>query len=502
MKKIPVIFPEVKINLDIEDISFNTIEELVFDVTRNIGQAVIKTVLHDIDEGLREGRVKGELENRGKKEKYLLTRLGDIRYKRTRYIDKWTGKARYLLEEKLGIKKNQRISLTREKIEMFIASVSSYRGTKENIELLTGYNRSHEAIRQSVLKEGKKIMRHQEYSIDKIERFEDEGARCCGDIAYMESDSVKIRLQRSKKLKDGVRSKKRKRKTIDVKLGIGYSGREERYANGKKPANRLKGKFSYIGICSGKKFMEKLSLIAEGKMRLSSVKNIFFGGDGASWIKTGIIDFFPGAIYLLCCFHLFRNIRGGLRYRHEEQKAVRRLIRGDKIDEGLKIIEKLIKDPRDEQEREGLKELYGYISSNRDGINALKRIEDKEIRDKVKRTGAIEPNIDKTIVHRFKRRGMSWSIKGALSLLKIKETIVNGEWDNWWYKNRDEKIELRTDKIKVLTAKDVLKNRGTDGIPLIEADIPALSGPDRNKPWAKLLRELSSIDYFSTAEMR
>ena len=502
MEKIPLIFPEVKVNLEIKDITFNRIEELVFDVTRYIGQHVLEKVLYDIDEELRLSRAKGELENRGKKEKYLLTRLGDIRYRRTRYIDKRTGKSRYLLEEKLGLKKNQRISLSREKIEMFISTISSYRGTKEQIELLTGYNRSHEAIRQSVMKEGRKIMRYQEHRIDKINRFEDGGVKNIPEIAYMESDSVKIRLQSSKKNKSAIKVKKGKKKTIDVKLGIGYSGREKRYVNGIKPANSLKDKFSYIGICSGKKFMEKLSLIAEGRMRLSSVKNIFFGGDGAEWIKTGITDYFPGAVYLLCWFHLFRNIKGALGHRKDEQKGLRRLIIKDKIDEGLKMIKNLIKSSDDEQRREALRGLYGYISENRDGINALNRIEDKLILEKVKRTGAIEPNIDKTIVHRFKRRGMSWSPRGALSLLKIKETIVNGEWEDWWHKNRDEKIELRRDKIKVLTAKDVLKRNGRDVFPLIEADIPALSGSDRNKPWAKLLREFSSIDYFTAVGTR
>ena len=166
------------------------------------------------------------------------------------------------------------------------------------------------------------------------------------------------------------------------------------------------------------------------------------------------------------------------------------------------MIKDLIRSADEEQKREALRGLYGYISSNREGINALNRIEDKEVREKVKRTGAIEPNIDKTIVHRFKRRGMSWSPKGALSLLKIKETIVNGEWDTWWNRDRDEKIELRRDKIEILTAKNVSKRNRTNAIPLIEADIPVLSGPDRNKPWARLLREISNIDYFNTVGVR
>jgi len=54
----------------------------------------------------------------------------------------------------------------------------------------------------------------------------------------------------------------------------------------------------------------------------------------------------------------------------------------------------------------------------------------------MERAGAIESNINKTIASRFKKKGMSWSIPGALALLKIKETILNGKWDNWWEKEK------------------------------------------------------------------
>jgi len=45
-------------------------------------------------------------------------------------------------------------------------------------------------------------------------------------------------------------------------------------------------------------------------------------------------------------------------------------------------------------------------------------------------TGAIESNVNQAIASRFKKKGMSWSKQGALALLKVKKTILNGEWDN------------------------------------------------------------------------
>jgi hypothetical protein len=91
---------------------------------------------------------------------------------------------------------------------------------------------------------------------------------------------------------------------------------------------------------------------------------------------------------------------------------------------------------------------------------------------------------------------MSWSPKGALSLLKVKETIANNEWDGWWHEKRDEKIEINPVPLKQLTAKDLWKKSGNRIQSLIEAEIPALYGPDRNEPWAKVLRQLQDIDYY------
>jgi len=62
-------------------------------------------------------------------------------------------------------------------------------------------------------------------------------------------------------------------------------------------------------------------------------------------------------------------------------------------------------------------------SRNRLGITNQFKLKDKEI----ERAGAIESNINKVIASHFKKRGISWSKLGALSLLKIKETILNNQ---------------------------------------------------------------------------
>ncbi len=112
----------------------------------------------------------------------------------------------------------------------------------------------------------------------------------------MEADAAYISLQH--------RGKKKKEK-MEIKLGVGYTGKEARYSSGK--SKRLKEKFTFIG--TGKEFMRNLSFQAESRLSLSKVKKILFGGDGDSWITFGIKEYFPNSIYLLCLYHLF-NLAG------------------------------------------------------------------------------------------------------------------------------------------------------------------------------------------------
>ncbi|GAG70936.1 unnamed protein product, partial [marine sediment metagenome] len=146
MDTIAITFPQVKVNTEIKDLTFDSIEDMIFEISQNIACRVFEKALTDIDSYLRNKRERGKLKNTGKREKYFLTRFGDILYARTRYKDKKTGKSHYLLDEALSIVKNQRISLSRARIECFLSGFSSYREVVEGIKLLISGPRCHEAI--------------------------------------------------------------------------------------------------------------------------------------------------------------------------------------------------------------------------------------------------------------------------------------------------------------------------------------------------------------------
>jgi len=365
MNTIAITFPEVKLNTEIKGLTFDSIEDMIFEISQNIARKVFEKALTDVDSYLRNKRERGKLKNTGKRGKYFLTRFGDILYSRTRYKDK-KGKARYLLDEALSIVKNQRISLSRARIECFLSALSTYREVVEGIRLLIGGPRCHEAIRQSVIKEGKLIIENQEKKLRQIENL-DYPDKEAPDTAYMEADATYISLQH--------RGKKKKEK-MEVKLGVGYTGKEARYSTGK--SKRLKEKFTFIG--TGKGFMEKLSLLAEERLSLSKVKKILFGGDGDFWITSGIKDYFSSATYILDLYHLYKRFKESLGRRKEEQKAIKGLLLSNQIDKGLSVIDQMIISPYDQKDKDSLVKLYTYISRNRLGNLNLPRFTGHQVK--------------------------------------------------------------------------------------------------------------------------
>jgi len=83
--------------------------------------------------------------------------------------------------------------------------------------------------------------------------------------------------------------------------------------------------------------------------------------------------------------------------------------------------------------------------------------------------------------------------KGALALLKIKEAILNNQWDTRWKTERERTIKVGKYK-PPLPASYFKKEAETS--PLIKVTIPAFIGPDQGKPWVGVLRKLTEVGYY------
>jgi len=480
MNTITLEFKPVKLKIPVKNLTLETLEEVIFDIRQQLGIEAFRQSLHEYDKLLRKNRTRGVLVNIRKKRKYLHTRVGDVLYERTLYKERLTKKPRYLLDEALRIGKNQRMSLKMSQLMGLLASIGPYRAAQGHISRLLGLSWSHEAIRQNVIREGKRIERRENKQHEKTKRLDYQALPDIPEVVYNETDATYIRKQ-NKGVKKGS-----KQRHLEVKLGIGYTGKQPRYDKGEKKSKRLTRKLVYADIRAKRhEFLDKFSCLSEKVFGTSLARKSYLGGDGDSWIREGKKEYFGNSEYLLCPFHLFRNIRRALPGKKRIHRELKDLFEKNEIDKVLKRLRRMIKMIRKRALKKKIAEFYGYVKNNRAGIESSMRIRaDKAIQS----AGAIEPNIDKVIAHRFKGRGMSWSKDGAQALLKIRQTIINGQWDSWWYTERDKKIEIKTVFKQPLTACAINKKRKIT--PFIEMELPCYRGPDHSKPWVGILHKL------------
>jgi len=322
--------PNLKLNIPEDRINFHTLERIVFDLSRKTGQELLEELLQLIDDKLKKERKRGILSNHGKRLRYMTTLLGDITFYKRLYQN-ISGKYLYLLDEKLGLTKNQRASKAYQKIEGLLAFVSgSYRKAEGLIREFYGYGPSFESIRGQVIRQGKKILKEEKEEIDKelikaLRPTEDELTQETErGIVYLEVDGTNIHLQQEEKTK------------AELKLGIISKGKERRYKGGLGEAKKLQDKFTYTSLASGDEFMSNLAILGEKRFQLSQAELVLIGGDGASWIKEGAKNYFPNSVYQLCKFHLERKLKQTLPYHKEMQKEIRNLLKEGEIDKTLK----------------------------------------------------------------------------------------------------------------------------------------------------------------------
>lgn len=71
--EITINLPNLKLNIPEDSINFHTLERIIFDLTRKIGQELLEELLPLLDDKLKKERKRGELSNQGKRLRYMTT---------------------------------------------------------------------------------------------------------------------------------------------------------------------------------------------------------------------------------------------------------------------------------------------------------------------------------------------------------------------------------------------------------------------------------------------
>lgn len=337
--------------------------------------------------------------------KNILTCLGNINYTKTVYVDK-TNKTRYLLDEYVGIKPNERLmddareSIIKEVID------NSYRKAGLRASILDSVHKQtvkNLVMEVEIPKEIPKMKQKKEI-----------------DILYIEADEDHVALQDKFKKK-----KSNRRNGIIDKLIYCFEGKELEAPKSKR--KRLINAHYFAGVYSGAKrnqdLWEEVYSYIDNTYDISKIKKIYISGDGASWIREGL-QYFNNAIFVMDEFHIMKYIRQSTSVLKDSQEEgmseIYRAIRNNNKTEIENIFGRIYNICKTKEERKNIDSCYQYFINNFNSIY-LRFKNNEEILG-----CSAEGHVSHILSNRLSSRPMGWSIKGCDSISKLIAYCHNG----------------------------------------------------------------------------
>lgn len=445
--------------------SFAELEEGVVKAVGLSARSLLAHALEAVDEQLMRCRDKERLELVNRKQRTVVTTVGEVTFWRRYYRDRQTGQGCCLLDEHLGLTPRQRVSpRLREKavalaVEMpyhrvekvlqeFVPSVSAMTIWQEVQQLGAAERQRAESWRKAVFEQGQTPP----------------GQRRVDEL-HVEADGMVVRA----------RDPQGRRRLIEVKLAVAYEGKRE-VAKGRR---ELMGRRIAAGVSEGQEFWEQTVAQFGHTWDWSRVNGCWLGTDGAAWAKQGL-HMLPGAKHRLDPYHLRKALLQALR---PEDTAYRKVCEGleagewERIDRVLMDVERRSRGPV----KERVRQLRGYLYHNWDGIVTS---------ETAASLGTIEGQVFHHLARRMKRHGARWSTSGADHLVRVMAVRANREAYHLADKGTKTEREVRVPK-QVFVGGNMAARKRQAAESWLQVHLPALDGPHASRPWVKyVLREL------------
>jgi hypothetical protein len=275
-----------------------------------------------------------------------------------------------------------------------------------------------------------------------------------------------------------------KTRKAEVKVGIAYEGW--------RPVGRDRfvtlNKTIYSAVAGTDEYWAGMTLKLHRQYDLSKASGIVLGGDGAGWIKEGLGYF--GGTFQLCRYHLNKELTYALGPDRQGVKTVQGYCERGEVELARCALTKAREGTKGEQVGR-IDRVLSYIEANSDGLMDY-RLALGEAGMSLRRTGAMEGNIDKLVVRRMKNQGMSWTVKGIRRMLCVRFLYLEGKLKNT-ISRHDTVKDIPT--IRGRKARQVIDKAGPGGphVGVLETAMPALSGPHAGRHWVKILKSFTQI---------
>ena len=442
-----------------EEVAVEELEEGIQRLMIEAGQQTLGMGIREIDDRM-VGEIPKGWQNVGTEERWLVSSVGALRYKRRVYLDEGR-KRRKPVDEMLGVERYGRVSERVQEMGASLACMGTYRLAASQLSWLIKTPISHSTVQRMAWISGNRIADGEEAERRRIFEFGGKVApgRVEAPVLYGESDGVWVHLQRER------------RKSAEVRVAIMSTGRK---AVG-KDRYRLENKrcITAIGLNS-EGWQEHILREAHLTYDLSRAKMLISGGDGNQWVRHSFNRLDIPQEFVLDRFHLHRAARRAFQDRGEARVMVQRLRH-----EGFEGVNKELRiriTQAEGRKKDKLKDFYRYLDNNQDGLLDL------EYRGYPHTAclGAIEGNVDKLVVHRMKGRGCSWRLRGLRAMLAL-------------CRNCD---ALKQHAYRYLPVHQPsrqyhhMQNLEVEYTEVLHKSMPIFCGPDQNKPWVRSLHRL------------
>ena len=384
-------------------LNFAMIEKALWNATLETFQRSLVEILSILDKYLMAKRNKSRYEYKERKEKTLITLLGEVTVKRRYYWDTEQKEWVFLLDELLGLESTAVSDSLKELVVILATKGPSYRDVRDRLyDLFNNQILSHEKIRQLLIESSEQLQMKEEPE-EKKKKVR---------ILFIEADGFWTGVQ-----KRGDKTKKKR----ETKLVVVHEGWEKRQAGDYKLKNPL-----YLTSYRSEKaadFWDRVYLKIWSKYEDLGSIPIIINGDFASWIRGGV-DCFKNGFYQYDRFHLKRDIRRLLSKNQANCKAALCA-----IDEN--VPEKLLQLLADEHtltKDEDILEFIVRLKPHQEAaIDYRKRLAEKkyQLPEDLRGMGAAEANVDRFKL-RTSKRGRAWSAKGLEAILNMLGMLYEG----------------------------------------------------------------------------
>lgn len=368
------------------------ISEFILNIKKGldeIGTMLVAEALETLDEAYRASPLrKKNWSIKSKADpKTLSTIFGDVKYKRSYYINKQTKEYSYLSDESVGIEDHDRLdaSLKSKLIEESI--VMPYKRSGEKATETTSF--SPQTVMNSIRELGK--IENNTLAIKEKKTVK---------TLYIEADEDHVALQIG-----GI---------IEPKLIYVHEGKEE-ISKGRMQLKNVRY-FSGVYPRSDDLWLEVADYLDQA-YELDKTKTIYLSGDGAPWIKNGL-GWIKGSIYVLDRYHLSKYVTTATAHQRHTTAIMWNYINNQDKENLKKLFKEIIKTTEVATKRQAVKEARRYILNNWEGIK-------NQYKDDYIGCSA-EGHISHILSARLSSRPLGWSKTGVDQMSRLRAYMANG----------------------------------------------------------------------------